>query len=624
MAGTGSLSLNDANSYRGKTEIDSGTLFVGANNALGSSNGTVGTIGNTVLLGNTTGSANANLLTTGGFTIANAITVQSGNTGVMTLGGNTVANSIFSGAVSFGTASGTAKGATFVAASGGNVDFQGAISENTSVPASSVIIGDTTHSGSVKFSNTSNGYGGTTSVTNGATLEVVGLGTSGNSSIGNSARSTASNLLLSNGTLKYTGAGESTTRSFSFDANGGTLDASAAANAALTFTGTASASGTGNRTLTLTGSSTGANALQTAIANPSSGATALTKNGTGTWQLAGSSANTYTGLTTVNAGELDLNKSTGNAVAGDLTIGDGSGTDTLKLLAANQISNTAVVTLTNAGSAVFNLNGNSETIGSLTDSAAGASGASVQLGAGTLTVGDASNRTFAGVISGSGGGLVKVGNGTQTLTGTNTFTGSTIISGGTLEAGAAGALGSTSSITVNTGGTLLLSGSGNRINDNTTTFTLAGGTLNTGGLSETLGALTLSSDSIIDFGSGSSILTFADSSFSTWSGSFRLSIYNWSGNTLTGGGTDQLRFLNNGLTAAQLGRIDFYSGTTPGTKLSITPSFSANGFVGGAGEVVPVPEPSSVATVIGLLGLVGWRERRKARLAREVERRAMV
>ena len=121
-------------------------------------------------------------------------------------------------------------------------------------------------------------------------------------------------------------------------------------------------------------------------------------------------------------------------------------------------------------------------------------------------------------------------------------------------------------------------------------------------------------------GGGASTLTFADSSGIGWGG-FRLSIWNWSGNTLTGGGTDQLRFVSNGLTPVQLGEIDFYSDNGV-NKLSITPGFYENGFVGSFGEVVPVPEPSSVATVLGLLGLVGWRERRKTRLARQDERRA--
>jgi autotransporter-associated beta strand protein len=183
------------------------------------------------------------------------------------------------------------------------------------------------------------------------------------------------------------------------------------------------------------------------------------------------------------------------------------------------------------------------------------------------------------------------------------YAGATTISGGKLEAAVEGALTNTSSITVNAGGTLLLSGSGNRISD-TAPFTLAGGTLDTGGLSETLGALTLTADSVINLGSGASILTFADSSASSW-GSFRLSIYNWSGTTFTGGGTDQLRFTGNGLTTAQLGQIDFFSGTTLDSKISITGAFPANAFVGGMGEVAPVPEPSTVMAAIGLLGLTG-------------------
>src|SRR5438132_3071386 len=63
---------------------------------------------------------------------------------------------------------------------------------------------------------------------------------------------------------------------------------------------------TGTRTLTLTGTNTGNNTLA-AIIGDNSGATSLTKSGAGTWILSG--ANTYTGLTTVSAGILDLQNS---------------------------------------------------------------------------------------------------------------------------------------------------------------------------------------------------------------------------------------------------------------------------------------------------------------------------
>ncbi len=83
-----------------------------------------------------------------------------------------------------------------------------------------------------------------------------------------------------------------------------------------------------------------------------------------------------------------------------------------------------------------------------------------------------------------------------------------------------------------------------------------------------------------------------------------------------GGGTDQIYFGNDstGLTPTQLSQINFFSdaGTS---KISITGAFSANGFVG-AGEIVPVPEPSAVAVAMDLIGLIGWRERRTSARAR--------
>ena len=118
------------------------------------------------------------------------------------------------------------------------------------------------------------------------------------------------------------------------------------------------------------------------------------------------------------------------------------------------------------------------------------------------------------------GALTKTGAGTLTLTGSNTFTGVTTVNAGTLEAGAAGALGATASVAVNNGGTLLLSGSGNRVNDSAP-VTLTDGTFNTGGLSETVGTLTLSATStlaIIDMGAGISLLTFASAGGTPWNG----------------------------------------------------------------------------------------------------------
>src|SRR5439155_25243152 len=134
----------------------------------------------------------------------------------------------------------------------------------------------------------------------------------------------------------------------------------------------------------------------------------------GSLSLGGTTANTYRGPTTVNSGTLDLNKTAGvTAVAGNLVIGSGAGTATVRLLASNQIADTSGVTLSAAGTPVFNLNNFNETIGSLSSSN---TAAAVQLGSGTLaTGGDNSSTTFAGAISGTGGSLTKQGTGAFTL-----------------------------------------------------------------------------------------------------------------------------------------------------------------------------------------------------------------
>src|SRR5690606_35488805 len=118
-------------------------------------------------------------------------------------------------------------------------------------------------------------------------------------------------------------------------------------------------------------------------------------------------ANTHSGSTVVNAGTLSLSKTSEvNAIGGNLTVGDGSGgaaADAVQLTAANQISDSSVVTI--SGSGQLNLNGYSETVSSIS----GASSAGqIALGAGTLTVAGAGSSTFAGSISGTGS-LIKQG-----------------------------------------------------------------------------------------------------------------------------------------------------------------------------------------------------------------------
>jgi len=158
-----------------------------------------------------------------------------------------------------------------------------------------------------------------------------------------------------------------------------------------------------------------------------SGANDLTKIGGGQLTLGGTSPNTYSGVTLVADGVLLLNKVGGQAVVGDLIIGDrlgGAGTATARLAAINQIANTSDVFINNDGG--LNLDSFNDAIGSLAGSG------SVTLGAALLFTGANNNNTlYAGVISGTGG-FIKQGTGTMTLNGDNTYTGFTTVQNGTL------------------------------------------------------------------------------------------------------------------------------------------------------------------------------------------------
>lgn len=98
--------------------------------------------------------------------------------------------------------------------------------------------------------------------------------------------------------------------------------------------------------LTLNPSSTGALNLNA----PVSGTGSLNKDGSGLAVIGGTAANTYAGTTTISRGELRLSKSgSATALTGSVSVGGGANAAILSTTAAENIADSAVLTLNNNG-----------------------------------------------------------------------------------------------------------------------------------------------------------------------------------------------------------------------------------------------------------------------------------
>jgi fibronectin-binding autotransporter adhesin len=651
----GTVTLSNANTYTGQTFVRNGTLAftsAGSSNSstirFGSATGTSvdANINLTSLTGGTTISSTVNPVTTSG---TGTLTINSQNTSntntfsghfgedrnlsINQAGGGTLA---FTQARLNATDTATAfdiKTTTVTLGGAGNITFND--------------VYNSTGSGTGTLLSNSTG-----TVTLGGALDNVSLAATVNSGTLVLAKTSTSAIHAIEGTLTIAGgtaqlgntSGDQILNTANVTVTSGAFDLNAAAE---TF-GTLSVQGTGisgagalltsaasgatgrinsGTGVTLTGDATfgttnsGATLnLNNVVITDGAGTFAITKVGAGDLVLGNNgtpaNGNTFDGGVNDNAGTLVVNSGS-NGSPGAVTSGPlGTGTLTLNGGAIRAGGGFTSGSLMNA----INLAADTTIAGGGPANAFVLSGAMTISGATrTLTSNSTSDTNFSGAIGGAAG-LGLTFNATTTgkfiVSGASTYTGTTTINAGTLSVDSAGStsarLAGTSGITVNSGGTLLLANStatasNDRINNSaaiklngqgstTVAFNTAGlqehgATNNTAGL----GALTLQSNSIIDLGSGASIIAFANSNSTlgnsaTWVGT--LSIYNWTGNAnpVLGGGTDQL-FVGNdatGLNAAQLAQVQFFSGNNTG-------SYGLGAMILSNGEVVPVPEPGTWA-----------------------------
>ena len=242
-----------------------------------------------------------------------------------------------------------------------------------------------------------------------------------------------------------------------------------------------SLSGSGNTVIASSQTLTTGDSGNDEVSGVISGSGAFTKAGSGILTL--SDDNTYTGVTTINAGTLTVSGTLSNSTAVSVASGatyDVDQTDTVASIEGSgniEIASSKTLTagdgndkissgvisgagaLTKAGSGVLTLSGTNTYTGNTTVSE-GTLEIQGQLengnydgsiaNSGTLAINSSSNQTLAGVISGNGT-LTKSSSGTLTLSGNNTYIGITTINAGTLKV--SGTLADRTAVTIASGAT---------------------------------------------------------------------------------------------------------------------------------------------------------------------------
>jgi len=547
--GSGAYTFTTAHNYSGVTTVADGVLIPAIDGALGTIAGGTVVNGGTLALNNFSYTLLEPLTLNGiGSASTGALISQAGNNsfaGPITLGTNATIgmlsvgeNLTLPGSVTLSTFTLTFDGV-------GNANVSSAIDGTGGVTMNGT--GVLNYTGAV-----ANTYVGTTNVNAGQlALNKTGVVAVPAALVANNSSSTDEVLLLqadqiaNNATVTLTSLAALNLNNFNdtvggLDLTGGLLRTGAGV---LTLNGNVTATsspaslsqvsgtlalGGADRTFTVTD---GPNAVDLEIDAAITGTNGISKDGAGQLRYSGTSANTYNGTTAVNEGRLELSKTGVIAIAGALSIGDGSGGEEARLLAADQIANASNVSV-NSG-ALFNLNNNNESIGALN-----LTSAIVQSGTGVLTLGGnitagvtalpsqitgnvnlgGTTRTVSvtgalpgielvvdAVLSGTGAGVTYSGTGDLQINSASTYDGATTVSGPLLILSATASLNNTSSVQVNAASELRVLGSVNA----GATVTIAA----TGMLSGTGSVGTVASSGIVSPGTSIGTLTAGQMTF---------------------------------------------------------------------------------------------------------------
>jgi len=492
-AGGGSLILAGANTHSGGIILNTGSLLLGNDAALGTGTLTVND-GTTidVTAARTTTNNNAQSWN-GNFTFNGTSTWDTG-TGAVTMNASR-------------TVTVTASTMTV----GGAIGDSGSTYSLTKEGAGTLTLG-----GANTYNGTTTVSAGVLRITNSSSLGTV---TNNTTVISGAALQLANNITVGGEELTIAGTGISTTGAIlnisGDNSLGGNITLTGTSSIAsdagtLTLNGATLQRGPANNySLTLTGA--GNIAVNSVIGNIGTGT--VTKAGAGALTL--NATNTFARNLLLNAGTLNINNaqalgatstSYGLTIAAGTTIDNTSGaaiTTVAKLLTMNG-------SFTFTGTNDLNLGTGAATLGTATGTSR-----TITTTAGALTIGGAiADGTTANT-------LIKAGAGTLVLNGANTYTGGTVLSAGTLSLGNTAALGA-GNLTIDGGGVVLAAAtttiSGVVVNNTGTT------TLNTDGVGNraiTLGTAGLAINSgagVVTFGTTTTLerVSFTLSGSQTW------------------------------------------------------------------------------------------------------------